>query len=335
MTHKAAFMTYDARSFRVSAGVNLGDAMARVDTIEPADAYALDSRHTRLRMVVARGPEGDLRVAEGSLAGTPGAPVNLVGSVSMMSPEDLSTFDLALLSTPGPNGAETFLVSQTSLSAHQDYVVVASSPSASNARAIMRQLTSASFASGTRILTGARSFCPVDDLVIGDMVQTRDHGVQPIRWIGRQLVRAEGQFAPIRIEKGAVQNHDTLCLSPSHRLFVFQRKDTLGAGRAEVLVAAEALVNGVTVTKTEGGHVEYVQLLFDQHEILYAEGVAVESGFAGQLFADADDPGAQPLRQAHDAVTASLTSQYERFAFPTLDRTVISAEALVATSRGE
>ena len=37
------------------------------------------------------------------------------------------------------------------------------------------------------------------------------------------------------------------------------------------------LVNGDTVTRIEGGFVDYFQILFDAHHIIYAEGIAAES----------------------------------------------------------
>jgi hypothetical protein len=51
----------------------------------------------------------------------------------------------------------------------------------------------------------------------------------------------------------------------------------LGTGRAEVLVKAELLINGTTVVRDTGGHVDSYQILFDRREIIFAEGIAVES----------------------------------------------------------
>ena len=64
---------------------------------------------------------------------------------------------------------------------------------------------------------------------------------------------------------------------PNHRLFVWQRQDMLGTGRAEVMVKAAHLINGSTITRLEGGFFDGFQILLDRHEILYAEGIAVES----------------------------------------------------------
>lgn len=86
-----------------------------------------------------------------------------------------------------------------------------------------------------------------------------------------------GEFAPIRIGAGTLNNTADLLVSPDHRLFIYQRTDELGAGRAELLVKARHLVNGSTVTVDEGGFVDYFQLLFDSHQIIYAEGIAAES----------------------------------------------------------
>lgn len=100
---------------------------------------------------------------------------------------------------------------------------------------------------------------------------------QEIRWIGQQTVRAVGDFAPIVIKAGTLNNANDLTLSPDHRLFIYQRRDALGAGRSEVLVKARHLVNGDTVTQQDGGFIDYFQLLFDQHQIIFAEGIAAET----------------------------------------------------------
>ena len=118
---------------------------------------------------------------------------------------------------------------------------------------------------------------PVEALSPGDRVLTRDDGPQPIRWVGHNTTRATGSFAPICIRAGILNNARDLYVAPDHRLFFYQRRDALGAGRAEVLVRARHLVNGDTIVSAEGGFVDYYQMLFDSHQIIYAEGIAAES----------------------------------------------------------
>ena len=57
-------------------------------------------------------------------------------------------------------------------------------------------------------------------------------------------------------------------------------------GEYEVLVAARDLVNDKSVTVVEGGTVEYFHLLFDQHEVIYSEGLPTESFLPGPQLAD-------------------------------------------------
>ncbi len=64
---------------------------------------------------------------------------------------------------------------------------------------------------------------------------------------------------------------------PTTACFVWQRQDRLGAGRAEVLVKVANLVNGTTVVQQDGGFVDYFQLLFDDHQIIFAEGIAAKA----------------------------------------------------------
>lgn len=132
------------------------------------------------------------------------------------------------------------------------------------------------FVAGTGILTpeGER---PVEDLSPGDRVITRDHGAQPLRWIGRRRVPAEGDLAPIRIAAGTFGAHGTLLVSPQHRILIRNALAELLFGEGEVLVAAKHLTNDCTVTRRPGGMVEYVHLLFDRHEVVYSAGLPSES----------------------------------------------------------
>jgi len=139
------------------------------------------------------------------------------------------------------------------------------------------------FTPGTRIATprGAR---PVEGLRVGDLVVTRDHGLQPIRWIGSRSVPAIGRFAPVRIRQGVVTGLDRdLLVSPQHRMLFQGYRAEMLFGESEVLVAAAHLIDGVAVTQDESEMVTYIHIMFDDHEIIYAEGAATESFHPGDL----------------------------------------------------
>ncbi|WP_306005141.1 Hint domain-containing protein [Aquicoccus porphyridii] len=148
------------------------------------------------------------------------------------------------------------------------------------------------FTAGTRIAT-ARGPCPVQDLHPGEMVLTRDHGFQPLRWIGRRTVPAHGSLAPIRFEAGVVANKRPLVVSPQHRMLIRGAKANLMFGESEVLASAKHLVNGGSVRRVPGGEVSYVHILFDRHEIVYAEGAPSESFFPGDIGLEAVDEAAR------------------------------------------
>ncbi len=136
------------------------------------------------------------------------------------------------------------------------------------------------FVRGTMILTD-QGEKPVEDLAPGDMVETRDNGLQPIRWIGTRTVAAEGRLAPVVIEAGTFGMHRRLVVSPQHRVMLTHWMAELMFGEDEVLVAAKDLVNECSVRVLEGGEVEYFHLLFDKHQIIWSEGLATESFLPG------------------------------------------------------
>ncbi len=132
------------------------------------------------------------------------------------------------------------------------------------------------FAQGTRVATpyGAR---PVEDLKAGDLVLTMDNGIQPLRWVGARTVPALGRFTPIEFATGALGNEAPLIVSPQHRMLLTGWRSEMLFGTSEVFAAAKHLINGDTIFERAGGVVTYYHLMFNQHEVIFAEGTPSES----------------------------------------------------------
>jgi Ca2+-binding RTX toxin-like protein len=137
------------------------------------------------------------------------------------------------------------------------------------------------FVSGTMIDT-AEGERAIETLQVGDLVRTADHDYQPIRWIGSSSVAAKGHVAPILIKAGALGNTRDLKVSPQHRMVLGGWQAEMLFGDDEVLVAAKHLVNDSTILRVTGGEVVYFHMLFDTHEIVFAEGAPSESFHPGQ-----------------------------------------------------
>lgn len=184
------------------------------------------------------------------------------------------------------------------------------------------------FGAGTQILTrfGRKR---VEQLTTADDVITRDHGFQPVRWVGRVEVEARGDLAPVEFLPGAIGNDDTLLLAPDHRLLMRGRGPEALMGRREVFVSARDLVNDRNIRLSPGGRITYVRFLLDSHEIVYANGAQCESINPGDialedldtrtraelraLFPAASDSGARPeLRSARMDATAEVRAAIGR-----------------------
>jgi hypothetical protein len=142
------------------------------------------------------------------------------------------------------------------------------------------------FARGTMILT-PNGDVPIEDLRVGSRVETLDHGPQTIRWIGSTKRAATGACAPVHIRTGALDNDRDLWVSQQHRMVLRGARAELLFGEHEVLVPAKSLVNDCSIRIVEGGVVEYFHILFDNHEIIYAEGAMAESLHLGKQSFDA------------------------------------------------
>jgi hypothetical protein len=129
------------------------------------------------------------------------------------------------------------------------------------------------FVTGTRIRTVAGEV-PVEQLSIGTKVPTADGREAKVVWIGRRTLdcrrhRRPASVVPVRVRRGAFapgQPKRDLLLSPDHALFL-----------DDVLIPVGRLVNGTTIRRMPPGVVTYWHVELDRHDVIFAEGLAVES----------------------------------------------------------
>lgn len=139
------------------------------------------------------------------------------------------------------------------------------------------------FTPGTLIATahGPRA---VETLVSGDLIVTRDRGLQTLRWIGKRRVPATGPLASIRINAALIPGATApLIVSQQHRLLWEGYRAQMLFGESEVLVAAKHLLDHPGVDTVEDEQMTYIHLLFDHHEIIYANGMPTESFYPGDI----------------------------------------------------
>lgn len=272
---------YRAASFTVVNGANHGDELSFAAELMLDDIYELTEGAIPSALAFDALPDSAFRISDLSSVGRPGATLHLDCCVTLMPPngETVEAIILVEVDTRG-NIRDIYLHPLAPIAPKTAYSLVGIDRD--HARRRMALIGCVSFTRGTRITTATGEQKPIENLQVGDRVLTRDSGVQEIRWVGRSTVRATGPFAPIVIKAGAMNNMGDLKVNPDHRLFVYQREDTVGAGQAEILVKARYLVNGETVYFQEGGFIEYFQLLFDDHEIIFAEGIAAETMMVNQ-----------------------------------------------------
>jgi Hint domain len=133
---------------------------------------------------------------------------------------------------------------------------------------------------GTAIMT-PRGEVSIEDLRIGDLVETVRGEALPVKWIGRHVYRRRSltwneAVVPIRIRRFALDGrnpHKDLYISPGHALYI-----------DGVLLRATDLVNGTSIAPAfprEVEVIEYYQIVLATHEVFLAEGAPVESFLLG------------------------------------------------------
>ena len=134
------------------------------------------------------------------------------------------------------------------------------------------------FLKGTTIRTvsGDRK---IEDLAIGELLPTMFGGLRPIQWIGRYPIKKSDpskpwvkDALPVRIARSALAPN-----VPHADLYVTRGHSLLIDG---VLVPAEVLINGTTITRYEAreyDELEFFHIKLESHDVIYAEGVPAET----------------------------------------------------------
>ncbi len=143
------------------------------------------------------------------------------------------------------------------------------------------------FVAGTQILTPEGEVA-VEDLSAGDLVVTVSGKYRPIVWTGARCVAVSAlerdiNLRPLRIEAGAIGNTRALEVSQQHRILIDSVRAELFFGEPEVLVPAKALLSLDRVHLIQPRQeVHYHHLLLDEHDVIFANGVAAETLFLGE-----------------------------------------------------
>ena len=134
--------------------------------------------------------------------------------------------------------------------------------------------TPACYCAGTRIRT-PRGEIPVEQLAVDDLVITQSGAPEPIRWIGTRsyagrFLAGNDHLLPIRFRAGSLGSGcptRDLLVSPKHAMLI-----------DGVLVAADLLVNGVTITRERAApRVDYYHIELARHDAVWAEGALSET----------------------------------------------------------
>ena len=139
------------------------------------------------------------------------------------------------------------------------------------------------FTPGT-LITTASGQVAVEDIAAGDLVQTVDNGLQPVIWARHQHLRPEDLardpgLRPVIIRRLAFGNQRRMRVSPQHGLVWA----AAGGRLIRAKHAAEYLGSAAARLDMACRDVTYIHLMFERHQLIYAEGAPAEAFYPGPM----------------------------------------------------
>lgn len=174
--------------------------------------------------------------------------------------------------------------------------LVVTGPGLSEASFSVENTNVVCFDEGTLIST-PRGLVPIQDLRVGDMVQTRDNGPQRLLWVGaRRLGAAElaanPHLRPIVLRAAYFGLPRDLVVSPQHGILLHH--DMRGGSETFYRAKHLAQLAGGGARVMQGKRrVRYFHLLFEDHQVVFANGMACESLYPGAQGYGALSPAAR------------------------------------------
>lgn len=140
---------------------------------------------------------------------------------------------------------------------------------------------------------------PVQDIRPDDVLLTKDNGPQKIVWQGHRRMTGARLFAmpelrPIRLRADALGGgipDAELLVSPEHQVVLRGQAARRLFNETEVFVQAKELVNDNTIWVDHAiREVTYIHLMFEEHQVIWANGVETESFHPAATSLDMVDP---------------------------------------------
>ena len=300
-----SLLVFDASDLQIIDGVHFGDTLSFANDLILDDVYIL-SPEASLKPLVFDISGNFLKISKDSLIGKSPHRLYVDCCITLMS-QTGHTVDAIILVEVDKNGlaAGIYLQPLAIFRPKTKYTLIEIDKT--NAETVFSQSATVSFAKGTRMSLFSGEQKPIETLKVGDKLLTQDAGIQEIRWIGQSTVRATGPQAPVLIKAGVLQNENDLILSPDHRIYIYQTSNLAVGEKPEALVRVRHLIDGKSVVWYDLGYIDYYQLLFDEHQIIYAEGIAAESLlFDDRIQVFFRNNGPKGLRQHKTVYTSAM-----------------------------
>ncbi len=230
---------------------------------------------------------GTIVFPDGTTLGSP--TTNVFSEVqALLTAPDGSTITIIQVEVANPTGAATIagFLPSSPLESGVTYTFTATNTTPTTPAPPVDEIVGAVCFTSDNMIETDTGEVRASDLKIGMMIKTINGVSQPLKWIYRRCVTPEDMkkypqlrpisFAPNSLGK-SIPNKE-MKLSPQHKLLITSPINQMYFEHSSLLVAAKHLVNNTTITidKSDEG-IEYIHLLLDRHEVIYADGTEAES----------------------------------------------------------